>query len=48
MLDMSLGNTRVNRGFETDKILIIFGVQALLFDKLPHALDEIEIGGIGR
>ena len=30
------------------KVLVIFGIQALLFDKLPYALNQIEVGRVGR
>ena len=44
---MGLGEGSVYRGLKSAKVGIVMRIQALFTDKLPQALNEIEIGGIG-
>lgn len=35
-------------GFEGLEVIVVFAIEALLFDKLPQALNEVQIGRIAR
>ena len=40
--------TELESLLEQLKVLVIFGIQTLFSDKFPQALNQIEIGGVGR
>src|SRR3990167_2211324 len=39
---------KINGASEAAKLGVILGIKALLFDEFPKALDQIQIGRIGR
>jgi len=43
---LGLSQAGVNSGCEGTEVRVVLGVQALLFDKLPQPLDEVEVGRI--
>jgi hypothetical protein len=43
---MRLAQTAHNGGREGDEVGVVVGVQALFFDKLPQALDQVKVRGV--
>ena len=48
MFGWGLLNTLADRVLKSVVVRIVLGVQTLLFDKLPAACNQIQIGGVGR
>jgi hypothetical protein len=45
---MCLAQTVHNGGGEGGKVRVIAGIQTSLLDKLPQALDQVQVGRISR